>query len=203
MARYVDPRPQYFDNAGAPLVEGKVFIFESGSNTLKDIFRDVNESIAAENPVILSASGRMPNTFFSGSARGKLTDADEVQFWDIDPIGSSTGEGAFSDWNAETIYDIPDIVVGTDDRFYQSITNGNQGNDPTVDLVNWSEIKFIGVYNANQTYSINDVVQGSDGLLYKSNTNSNTGNNPVTDSVNWTLTSPTVVYSDQSYWMGL
>jgi len=66
MGRYIDPRPQYYDDAANPLASGKVYIYTSGSAVLKDIFSDINESIPADNPVILSASGRMTNTFFSG-----------------------------------------------------------------------------------------------------------------------------------------
>lgn len=206
MGRYIDPRPQYFSDDGDPLINGKVFIFESGSATHKDLFFDVNLSIAAPNPVILSASGRMPNTFFSGTATAKLTDADEAQIWNIDPIETtSAGQGGFPDWNSVTIWNIPDVVIASDDNFYISITNANQGSDPTSSPLNWSQIKFIGVYNANETYVIDDIVQASDGLLYKSNINSNAGNNPVSDAVSWSpaVAAPTIVYDDQAYWMGV
>jgi len=103
------------------------------------------------------------------------------------------------------LWEIPDVVVGGDDNFYISITNGNQGNDPTTDTINWSQIKFIGVYNSNETYSIDDVAQASDGFLYKSNVNSNLANDPTTDAVNWSpaVDTPTVVYDDEVYWMGV
>lgn len=182
--RYVDPRPQYLDDAGDPLIEGKVFIYNSGSSVFKDLFFDINKKDKAPNPVILTASGRMKNTFFDGSAKAVLTNADESQFWNIDPINSSTGEGQFSDWNSVSVFNVPDIVIGGDDLFYMSITNNNQGNAVT-DTLNWSQIKFTGVYNANETYSINDIAQGSDGLLYVSKTNSNAGNDPVSDVTNW------------------
>ncbi len=185
MARFINPRPQFLNDDGEPLAFGKIFIYGSGSSTLKDLFFDVNLSIAAPNPVILTGSGRMPNTFFSGSSRQVLTDSDEVQFFDIDPVSGESAEGAFSDWNAVTIYSIPEIVVGSDDLFYIAITNNTQGDNPTTSPLSWSQIKFIGVYNTNETYSINDIAQGSDGLLYSSKTGSNTGNDPVTDTTNW------------------
>ena len=185
MSRFINPRPQFLNDSGVPLVSGKVFIYESGSNALKSLFHDVNLSIPAANPVILSGSGRMPNTFYSGSARCQLTDSDEVQFWDIDPVGGDSETGGFADWNSITVFNVPDIVVGSDDNLYQSITNGNQGNDPISSPVSWSEVKFIGVYNSNEVYSTKDITVGSDGLLYSSKINSNVGNDPVSDSVNW------------------
>jgi len=189
MGRYLDPRPQYFDDPGDPLIEGKVYIYESGSATLKDIFHDDEESIVAQNPVILSASGRMPNTFFSGTARGKLTDADEVQFWDIDPIFStSSGQGGFQDWNSVTSWNHPDVVVGSDDLFYMSINNGNIDNDPTLTPTEWEEVEFTSIWNPNITYEITprpDTVKASDGNFYKNTTGANLGNDP-TSSDTWT-----------------
>ena len=185
MSRFINPRPQFFDDAGNPLIAGKLFIYDSGSNALKDLFHDVNRKIDADNPVILSGSGRMPNTFFSGSARCQLTDSDEIQYWDIDPVGGDSETGGFADWNSLAVFNVPDIVVGSDDNLYQSIADGNQGNDPISSPVSWSQVKFMGVYNANQSYVINDIVVASNGLLYSSKINSNVGFDPVSDSVRW------------------
>lgn len=186
MGRFINPVPQYSGDDKEPLIDGKLFFFESGSATLKDVFADVNESIPLSNPVILSGAGRVPNIFYSGSARVKLTDSDEVQIYDRDPVEtSSSGQGGFPDWNSVSIWNIPDVVVGGDERFYISLTNGNQGNDPTTSPLNWSEIKFTGVFNVNETYEIADIVQASDGLLYVSKSNGNLNNDPLTDVVNW------------------
>jgi len=184
MARFINPIPQMGNDSLEPLISGKLYFFESGSATLKDIFSDINESIALANPVILSGAGRVPNIFFSGSARVKLTDSDDVQIYDVDPVGGEGAEGNFSDYNSVTIYSTSDIVRSAG-LFYISITNANQGNIPASSALNWSQIKFIGVYNANETYGVDDIAQGSDGLLYSSKTAANTGNNPVTDLVNW------------------
>jgi hypothetical protein len=184
MTRFINPVPQFGDDAGQPLPEGKLYFFESGSATLKDIFNDVNRSIPQANPVILTGAGRVPNIFYDGSARVKLTDSDDVQIWDRDPVGGESGEGQFSDWNSLTIFDTSDIVR-EDGLFYISLTDNNQGNSPSASPINWSQIKFIGAYNTNETYSIGDIAQGSDNLLYSSKTNGNLNNNPTTDTTNW------------------
>jgi len=184
MPRYIDPRPQYLDDAGNPLVAGKVFIFESGSSTPKDLFSDVNLSITAANPVILSGSGRMPNTFFIGSARAKLTDADEVQFWDIDPIGGGT-DGAFSDWNAQGSYDKNAYVIASDGFNYQSLSSNNFGNDPTTSPEFWTRQDFIQTYNVNQTYELSELVIFS-GTVYESQVGTNINNQPDTSPTQWT-----------------
>ena len=74
MARFGNLDDQYPDDAGQPLVSGKIFFFEPGTNTAKDTFADVNLSIKNPNPLILSGSGRQGNVFFNGSARAILKD---------------------------------------------------------------------------------------------------------------------------------
>lgn len=189
MGRYIDPRPQYLSDDGDPLIEGKVFIFESGSATLKDIFFDTSREIPAPNPVILSASGRMPNTFFSGTAKATLTDSDEVQFWSIDPIEStSSGQGGFPDWNAITVWEIPNYVIGSDDNIYCSFINDNQDNNPLTTPTAWEEVEFTSIWNPNITYGITprpDTVKASDGNFYKTIAGGNLGNDPISTAA-WT-----------------
>jgi len=188
MARLGSIGTQYFDSAGDPLISGKLYFYESGSTTPKDTFADINLTIANTNPVLLTAAGRQPNIFFSGSARVVLTKNDDTQVEVRDPIGGEGLEGAFSDWNSLTIYNVGDTVV-IDNLFYVSITDGNQGNNPTTDATSWTQIKFTRVWNINETYPVAALVQGSDGNVYKSNTASNLANDPTTDIVNWTSAS--------------
>lgn len=200
MARSINPVPQYLDDAGDPLVSGKLYFYDSGSNNPKTTYADVNLTIANTNPVILTGSGRTPNIFFDGTAKVKLTDSDEVQIWEKDPVGGEAG-GAFSDWDAITAYAFEDFVTASDNKFYESLIPGNQGNDPVSSPASWAEIKFVGVYNVNQTYLIDDVAQGADGFLYISLASANLGN-PVSDVTKWgpstnltgvTITNPTII----------
>ena len=185
MSRFGTIGEQYFDDSGDPLISGKLFFDEPGTTTDKDTFADVGLTITNTNPVILTAAGRQPNIFFSGLARAVLTDKDSVQIEVRDPVGDETTAVSFPDWNADAIWNKPDIVVGSDDNFYLSITDGNRANDPTASPTNWSQVRFINVWNTNQVYAINEIAQGSDGLLYTSKFSSNVGNDPVTDFTNW------------------
>ena len=186
MSRFGSLGTQYFDDAGDPLVLGKIYFYEPGTNnTLKDTFADVNLTIPNTNPVLLTAAGRQPNIFFSGSARAVLTDADEVQIEVRDPVGGDSAIGSFSNWNADTIYNIPDIVIGSDGNFYISIDDGNSANDPTGSPAFWTQVRFIRVWNTNETYSAGQIVEATDGLLYSSITNGNTANDPTADTANW------------------
>lgn len=186
MARFGNPVTQYLDDAGDPLVSGKLYFYKSGTNDPQNTYADINESIPNTNPVILTGAGRLPNVFLaSASYKVILTSSDDVQIWERDPVGGESALGNFSPWNSLTIYGVNDIVEGSDGNFYISITEGNQGNDPTASPSDWTEIKFIRSWNTNETYDANRVAQGSDGLLYTSVVGSNQGNDPVTDPVNW------------------
>lgn len=185
MARFGTLSTQYLDNAGNPLNKGLIFVYETGTNKFKDTFADVGLTIPNTNPVELTAAGRQPNMFFTGSARMILTNAGGTQFKELDPLGGDTTLSAFSDWNSDAVYNVPDIVIGSDGNFYISITDGNDGNDPTSSPTDWTQIRFIRIWNTNESYSVGQIVEGSDGLLYSSITDNNMGNNPISDIVNW------------------
>lgn len=180
MTRLVNPRPQYRPSS-------KIFFFKSGTNTQLVTYKDELESPGLENthPVICDALGNLPNVFFSGTAKMVALDEFDVQYFEKDPVNSEKELGDFTLWDAAVIYDLNDIVEGSNGRFYQSLSNGNQGNDPTLIATSWKEIRFIGVWNINVLYSIGDIVQTTDGNLWKAQT-ATAGNNPSTDDgTNW------------------
>lgn len=185
MARQGGLGTQYFDDAGDPLINGFIQVYESGTTTDKDTFADVNLSILNANPVPLSAAGRQPNIFFNGSAKEILLTADLVQIEVRDPVGGEFQEGVFSPWNALTIYNEPDIVTGSDGLTYICIKDGSQNNDPTTDAEHWTEFQFIKTWNAQETYNIGDLVQGTNGFIYTALVGTNLNNDPVTDNTNW------------------
>jgi len=89
MARFGSLDTQYFDDAGDPLVSGKIYFYESGTTTPKATYADVNYTIANSNPVILTAAGRQPNIFFEGVAKAILTKSDNTQILVRDPVGDT------------------------------------------------------------------------------------------------------------------
>lgn len=142
----------------------------------------------------MDAAGRLPNVFFSGAAKARLTTnlgtelapIPGTQIWERDPVGGTVDEGAFSAWNPEPIYNINDIVTGSDELFYISITNANQNNDPTVSSANWTQIRFLYNWNSPQTYNLDDVVIGTNGQYFRSAIASNQGNDPILgDQTKW------------------
>lgn len=193
--RSVNPTPQYFDNAGNILVDGKMFYFQSGTNDALDTFADEILSIPNPQPVPLTADGRLPNVWFDGSAKQILTGTlvingspqTDQTIWTRDPVGGANVTGQFSSFNILISYSINDIVEGSDGLFYISLVNANQGNDPTVPSpTKWSEFRVRHVYNAFEVYNIGNIVQDAPGNLWRSVTNSNVGNTPASDGgTNW------------------
>lgn len=196
MPRSVNPRPQFFDSSGDPLVSGLMYFYEPGTTTDKTTYADVNLSIANSNPVVLSADGRLPSVFFDGTARQVLRDADGVLIWDVDPVGGANITGPLSEWSPDVTYGVYDIVITSDGDLWRSLQAANADNEPSVSPTYWEQLEFITIWNANVTYALNATVKASDGLFYKSASNGNIGNDPTTDAVNWV--SP--VEAPPDYW---
>lgn len=185
MPRSVNPRPQFFDSSGDPLVSGLMYFYEPGTTTDKTTYADVNLSISNSNPVVLSADGRLPNVWFDGSARQVLRDSDGTLIWDIDPVGGANITGPLSEWSPDVTYGMFDIVITSDGKLWRSLIDANTDNAPASSPTAWEQLEFITIWNANVTYALNATVKASDGLFYKSAINGNLGNDPTVTSVNW------------------
>ena len=184
MSRLGTVGTQYFDDAGDPLIGGKLWVYETGTTTPKNSYADQELTILNTNPVILTASGRQPNVFFDGLAKVILTGSDDSQIEVKDSVGG-TSSGAFNDWSIESFYDANDIVEGSDGYFYKSVAGQNQGIDPTTITNAWIRVQFIEEWSAAISYAIGDIVQSSNSLIYKSLTNGNQGNEPADNAASW------------------
>ena len=129
MARYINPVAQLLDISGDPLAQGRLYFFESGTSTPKTTYSDVNLTVANTHPVVLSGDGRVPNIFYSGSAKVILTDADEVQLWERDPVSGGSESSFGQSWDAVSVYGLNEVVT-YNDVLYVSIIANNQNNDP-------------------------------------------------------------------------
>ena len=185
MARFGD-FDQYLDDAGDPLVEGKLYFYESGTTTPKTTFADINNSIPNTNPVLLSAAGRQPNIFFDGVAKVILTDNNDVQIAVRDPAGETATD--FGDeWVATKIYNAVDVVLGSDGVYYRSLVNGNQNNNPVTSTGYWTLLYSVE-WNQGITYQVGAMVT-YDGEQYQSLQSSNLNQNPSTQPTYWVLLS--------------
>ena len=152
MSRFGSIGEQYEDDSGKPLVSGKLYFYESGTSTPKDTFADVNETVLNANPVVLTAAGRQPDVFFTGSARVILTKDDETQIDYKDPIGGDASGGQWEQWNGAYTYDGSAIVIGPDSKYYRSLAENNQGNSPDTSPAFWKE-DFSESYTPIKPYS--------------------------------------------------
>lgn len=183
MSEFFLSRPRVFD---AP--SGTITFYTTQTLSLKNVFTDINLSIASENPVQLDSNGVMPLRYMNGSYRIIIKDKNgsPVPGGDLDPVqGNPELSGALGTWNSAVIYSALNSVQGSDGLYYKSQVNNNIANDPITDSVNWREIRFIDVFNTNTTYASGVIVQDSTGNLWRS-VQSQSGNNPITDSgANW------------------
>lgn len=186
MSRFSSPTAQYLDGNAIPLPGFKLSFFQPGTTTPKDTFSDSALTTANTNPVIGDADARTPDIFLDGIYKVVLKDADDVTIWTRDPVGDTTS-GQFQSWINDNIYIIPDIVKGSDNEYYRSLENANQGNDPTTTPASWESLEFGRIWNTNIAYALGDQAIGSDGMLYFSLVASNTGNNPTSETTvtNW------------------
>ncbi len=186
MPRFGNIGKQYFDDAGDPLVNGKLWFYEAGTTTPKITYKDVNLVIANTNPVILSASGRQPNVFFDGSARVILTDKDDFQIEVRDPEGVALVSN-FDNWNPDVNYAKGRIVIYTDGNYYRSFSDVNLNNIPDETPDKWEQIRVLQVWNSTVSYTTNSIVIGSDGFIYRA-VQASTNQNPVSTVGFWSFT---------------
>ena len=110
MARSANPVPQYFTDKNKILVGGLMFYFEAGTSDPKPTFADPDETIQNTHPVVLDSEGRLPNGFFTNTAKQVLKDSNSVQIWERDNVEAGLNvEGMnkelISDLSQEYIFD--------------------------------------------------------------------------------------------------
>jgi hypothetical protein len=189
---YTTPVEQISDGNGDPIVGAKKFLFHTGGGaTKKTIYSDSDLTIARANPVLSDADGRFPQFFLDGlydeeqqDNTGTATGYDGATLWGPLPVGEVT-EGALTLWAIDNTYNIPEIVLGSDDNYYRSLTDSNTGNDPVSSPGSWEQLQWGRVWNTNVTYAKNESVYGNDGFLYISTQNTNIGNSPPISTGHW------------------
>lgn len=186
MPRSPNPVPQYFSDENKILVKGQMFYFETGTSTPKNTYSDEAETAKNTHPVVLTSDGRLPNVFFTGTAKQVLKDASGVQIWERDNVGSTIAVGDFNEWNSVINYLTIGDIVKFGGKYYQSIQTPNQDKQPDTNPDYWAEFVLIGVWNTNVSYAVGVTVKTTTGSLWKALA-AQSGNDPETDNgTNWT-----------------
>lgn len=107
---------QQLDQFGVPLSGAHLYFIQAGTvSTPQNAFQDSALTLPWPNPIILSASGRIPQLFFAdGSIKIRLTDVNGVEILVADGIlvvGASSGGGGGSPVDATTVLATGDIKV--------------------------------------------------------------------------------------------
>lgn len=105
---------QQLDELGAPLAGGKLYLIQAGTvQTPQNGFQDSALTLPWPNPIVLDASGRLPQFFLAdGSIKIRLTDVNGVEKLTADGIivtGASSGGGGGSPVDATTVLATGDI----------------------------------------------------------------------------------------------
>lgn len=79
---------QYLDDDGNPLAGGKLYFFQTGTDTPVAVFQDADLSVEWSVPLVLDAAGRVPGSIYppvSPALDIRLDDADDVPV--VGPLG--------------------------------------------------------------------------------------------------------------------
>jgi hypothetical protein len=182
MARFGSLDTQYFDASGEPLVNGKIYFYESGTTTAKTTYADINNTIPNTNPVLLDASGRQPNIFFEGVAKATLTNNGDTQIVSRDPVGE-TATNFGDEWVSSRIYGTNSVVIASDGQYYRSLSAGNQNNNPVTTSGFWSLLYSVE-WNAGINYGVGATVT-YDTLQYQAIQGSNLNHAPNASPTWW------------------
>lgn len=81
------PKPQFFDSNGVVLAGGKVYFYEPGTVTAKNVYSTSNMAYAMTNPVILDSAGRA-EIWIDGYYDIILKDANDTQIYSANNVSS-------------------------------------------------------------------------------------------------------------------
>jgi len=182
--RYGIGGQQYFDDNGEPLSGGELYFYETGTTTAKDTYSDSAETVANTNPVVLDASGRQGDIFFSGYAKIIIKDSDGVQIDVTDPVGEAAVSGSLVEWVVTVEYGLGDTVTDSNGDYYVSITSANLAHNPSISPTYWQQLLFVYPYNSSTSYDLGDLCLSSN-VLYVSLVGTNSANAPETSPADW------------------
>lgn len=170
MTAYLSPvfgsGTQLFNNGGAELVGGKIFIYQAGTSTLTDTWTTSTQQVKNANPIILDSTGRVVNQIW-------LQGGNAYKFILQDPFGNQIG----STW---------DNIVGINDP------SSNQTQWITTGLVPTyiSATQFSVLGNYTTTFTVPRRIQAivTAGIIYGTISASSYAGGFTTITVTWDST---------------
>lgn len=83
-------KQSFVNNAGLPLVGGKVYTYDAGTNNPRTTWADAGEAAPNTNPVVLDARGEA-TIFWRGNYKIILRDASDNLIWTVDNVSGISG----------------------------------------------------------------------------------------------------------------
>lgn len=80
-------KQSFTNSAGAPLIGGKVYTYDAGTNNPRATYQDAGSVTPNTNPIILDARGEA-TVFWDGNYKVILKDASDVTIWTVDNVAS-------------------------------------------------------------------------------------------------------------------
>lgn len=161
---------QQLDQFGAPLAGGKLYLIQAGTvSTPQNGFQDSALTLPWPNPIVLSASGRLPQFFLAdGSIKIRLTDVNGVEILVADGIivtGASSGGGGGSPVDPTTVLQTgwiqPIYGTGVVAGFVRA--NGRTIGNATSGGTERQNADTIALFSFLYTQDVNLVVSGGRG----------------------------------------
>jgi len=149
----------FFDNNGLPLNAGLVYTYQAGSSTLLTTYTTVNGTIANPNPIVLNASGQIPNEIWlqtGYSYKFVIQTSANVTIQTLDNVypilQSATGSGAT----------IPSGLI--------AIWSGSTGSIPSGWLIcdgtsGTPDLRSSFIIGAGSTYSVGQTGGSADAIV--------------------------------------
>jgi hypothetical protein len=185
--RFINPISKYTTDTLKTLPGAKLYFYINSSSTPKVVYADINKATPLGSIVTADSAGNFPVIYLDGTYRVELKNAALATQtgWPLDNIGGVGTTSAFGAWSAITTYSEFDLVTGSNGVRYESLSNGNLNNDPTISPTFWQEVRLSTFWSAANTYGLNDRTQGSDYSIYVSLQASNTNHDPLTQGTWW------------------
>jgi hypothetical protein len=122
------PKAQFFDANGSPLVGGKVYTYAAGTTTPLETYTDASGATPNTNPVILDSRGEC-NLWFSNATSYKvvLESATDALQWTVDNIATY---GTLASQNSNNVAITGGTITGVD--LTVNVVGDVSGNAGTV-----------------------------------------------------------------------
>lgn len=114
----IGPKFYGWDENGLPLAGGKLYTYETLTNTPKATYDSEDQDVANANPIILNSEG-YADVYLDGSYKMVLKDSNDNDIWTTDPVSSTSAEEWVNCTAATYISATSVSIVGNQTKKYE------------------------------------------------------------------------------------